>query len=540
MTSQAFRLPSRKWSIVALASAGMVTVLFSYLLLIALALGCLSLPFVLFQFIPDGDSHFILGRLMISAFGLVVGFTIFSSLLSSDKRVDLKGALIDLSKEPRLAREIRVISATLNEPMPSEVYLVADANAFVLEAPGTGGAGKRRIMGLGLPLLQMLSIAQFRAVLAHEFGHYYAGDTRLGPWVYNTRRAMEEVYKNLGKKSQVLTFLRRWGLVAGLHRMLMAALRLYWKAFMRITQAISRRQEVRSDELACHVAGSQALIDGLENIRKCSTALNAYWNSFVLPVAMGGYQPDLAHGFQRFMQAPGIAKATSEILAQQVSAEKTSPFDSHPPLSKRIEQARQLNLPASEAFGSAVAADQPMIALIDDLGPLQSDLLKKVIPVLAASDLKPLSWETAGADIYIPAWRKRIAPFVQFLSARKMGELPLLVLDPRPLAELVPNPSKVRLNQAQRIAAACDILFCAFAVCLLDNGWKLITEPGNMTLVNGERTVDPGAVIGNLRTGKLTVVAWKTFRAEHGIGDWPLTVAVAQAQLCNGQCAATQ
>jgi hypothetical protein len=54
----------------------------------------------------------------------------------------------------------------------------------------------------------MLSIAQFRAVLTHEFGHYYAGDTRLGHWVYNTRRAIEEVYKNLGRKSDILTFLR--------------------------------------------------------------------------------------------------------------------------------------------------------------------------------------------------------------------------------------------------------------------------------------------------------------------------------------------
>jgi heat shock protein HtpX len=503
----------------------MATVLFSYLLLIVLAFGCLALPFVLFLLVPFGHLDF--ARIMISAFGLVVGFTIFASLLSDDAPFEAKGVPIDLSKEPRLAREIKAIADGLNEPMPAEVYLVADANAFVLEAPATAGKGKRRVMGLGLPLLQMLPIAQFRAVLAHEFGHYYAGDTRLGPWVYNARRAMEEVYKNLGKKSKVLSFLRRWGFVSALYRLLMSGLRVYWKLFMRITQAISRRQEFRSDELACYVAGSQALIDGLENIRKCSAGLNAYWNSFVLPVAMGGYQPDLAHGFQRFMQAPSIAKATSEFLAQQTTIAKPSPFDSHPPLTRRIEQARQINLPAPEFFASEAATDQPMISLIDDISTLESGLLKKIVPVLAAADLKPLSWETAGVDIYIPAWRKQVASFLPFLATKKMGELPLLVLDPRPVAALLPNPAKGTLNHQQRLAGAGNVLFCAFALCLLDNGWKLNTEHGNLILMNGEATVDPGLVMGSLRSGKLTVVEWKNFRAEHGIGDWPLATPVA-------------
>jgi heat shock protein HtpX len=525
MTIQVSRLPSRKWSIVALGAAGMATVLFSYLLLILLAFGGLALPFVLFLLVPFGHLDF--ARIMISAFGLVVGFTIFASLLSDDAPFEAKGVPIDLSKEPRLAREIKAIADGLNEPMPAEVYLVADANAFVLEAPAAGGKSKRRVMGLGLPLLQMLPIAQFRAVLAHEFGHYYAGDTRLGPWVYNARCAMEEVYKNLGKKSQVLGFLRRWGLVAGLHRLLMSGLRIYWKLFMRITQAISRRQEFRSDELACYVAGSQALIDGLENIRKCSAGLGAYWNAFVLPVAMGGYQPDLTHDFQRFMQAPSIAKATSEFLAQHASIAKPSPFDSHPPLSKRIEQARQISLPAPEFFASDVASDQPAISLIDELSSLETGLLKKVVPVLAAADLKPLNWESAGTNIYIPRWRKQVASFLPFLATKKMGDLPLLVLDPRSVAALIPNSAKGKVSQSQRIAGAYDILFCAFATCLLDNGWNLITEPGNISLVKGEAIVDPGAVIGSLRSGKLTVVEWKNFRTEHGIGDWLLATPVA-------------
>jgi len=72
--------------------------------------------------------------------------------------------------------------------MPAEVYLIAEANAWVIDRGGIMGCGSRRVMGLGLPLLQVLSVYQLRAVLAHEFGHFHGGDTKLGPWVYKITR----------------------------------------------------------------------------------------------------------------------------------------------------------------------------------------------------------------------------------------------------------------------------------------------------------------------------------------------------------------
>ena len=42
-------------------------------------------------------------------------------------------------------------------------------------------------MLVGLPLLQLVTERGLRAVIAHEYGHYAGGDTRLGPWIYRTR-----------------------------------------------------------------------------------------------------------------------------------------------------------------------------------------------------------------------------------------------------------------------------------------------------------------------------------------------------------------
>ena len=57
-------------------------------------------------------------------------------------------------------------------------------------------------MEWGLPLFSTLTVSQFRAVLAHEFGHYYGGDASLGPWVYKTEMAIIRVFENIGSVGQ--------------------------------------------------------------------------------------------------------------------------------------------------------------------------------------------------------------------------------------------------------------------------------------------------------------------------------------------------
>jgi heat shock protein HtpX len=96
------------------------------------------------------------------------------------------------------------LSRATGEAMPKEVYLIADVNAWVAQRGGILGVGSRRVMGLGLPLMRILSLTQLRAVLAHEFGHYYGGDTRLGPLVYNMRSAIGRTVYNLARQNSIL------------------------------------------------------------------------------------------------------------------------------------------------------------------------------------------------------------------------------------------------------------------------------------------------------------------------------------------------
>src|SRR5260370_42627074 len=98
-------------------------------------------------------------------------------------------------------------------------------------------------MGLGLPLMQILSVTQLRAVLAHEFGHYYGGDTRLGPLVYNMRGSIGRTIYNLARQNSFLYKPFAW----------------YGSGALRLTQGGSRQQEHAADELAARTVGANLI-----------------------------------------------------------------------------------------------------------------------------------------------------------------------------------------------------------------------------------------------------------------------------------------
>ena len=181
-------LPRRSWSVVAWAAIAACSVLLTYTVTLVLGLCLIGLGCLLtIGMFSKGPSF--LG-LVLDAFAVIVGTTILWSLFPRKDSFTPDGILMDLSRQPRLREELEAIARIMREPLPSEVYLVSAANAAVAQRDGKFGFGNRRLMLLGLPLLQTLSVSQFRAVLAHEFAHFYSGDTSIGPWVFKARSNM--------------------------------------------------------------------------------------------------------------------------------------------------------------------------------------------------------------------------------------------------------------------------------------------------------------------------------------------------------------
>jgi Zn-dependent protease with chaperone function len=497
------------------ASIAVLSVILSYL--ITFLLGLVSFLFglgLLLGMLNAGPSLF---ALILAVFTLMMGGTVLWSLLPRKIPFETDGVLIDLARETRLHGEVEALAKALNEKVPDEVYLVPVANAAVLER------GKERIMLLGLPLLQILTVSQFRAILAHEFGHYYAGDTRMGPWVFRARMNMAEVLTRLGRDSVVLSFLSRLAVVAILRWAVLSGLSLWWKLFNRLTQHVSRKQEYRCDELACYLAGSESLEKGLCSVSMAAATFASYWNQIVMPVVASGYRPQLADGYGRFLHAPEIAKAASAVLEKQLVTNAANPMDSHPPLKARIEKARTLWI------AIAPEDNRPAVTLFEDLPWLELQLLTKLMPALKPSGLKPMLWDTAGSDVYVPLWRREISTLAPVLNSVTIYALPDALAKLTEIAGRIPDPPGTLLTREQRAGRAAEAIGHALTLTLIDHGWKLRLQPSQIDLEseNGSK-MNPQTVIDELRNGNRKADAWLQYCETNAIGDWPLAPQAAE------------
>jgi heat shock protein HtpX len=93
-----------------------------------LALACLALPIL--------EIMVGFGGVFWALFGAVFGITILWSLVPRRDKFEPPGVPIDLSGQKRLAEELEAIAAALGERMPTEVYFIPDANAFVARRGG--------------------------------------------------------------------------------------------------------------------------------------------------------------------------------------------------------------------------------------------------------------------------------------------------------------------------------------------------------------------------------------------------------------------
>jgi heat shock protein HtpX len=404
------KLPVRR-SLVIWAALAMALVGFSYIFTLLVAAACAYLPYLLLSAYPTAYT------LVIFVGGVVTGIVILLSLIPRRDRFSPPGPPLHQAEHRRLFSELSSIAKALNEPMPREVYLIPDVNAWVAERGGVMGFGSRRVMGLGLPLVRILTISQFRAVLAHEFGHFYSGDTRLWPWVHKTRETMARTLVNLGSDSLAEVF-AKVNLARLVHHLAVAGLVAYWTVFLRLSHALSRRHEYRADELAGQIAGPQALVDGLRAIHGASAALQSFWHRELAPAVAAGCRPSIADGFASFIAVPGIAEAISAHVETELREAAIDPYDTHPPLRDRIAAARRLGPRQQEPDNT------PAITLLDHVDAMELRLLEALDPGGNAASLRSVSWERIGEDVYVPAWRNLAIEYASLLADYTVERLP--------------------------------------------------------------------------------------------------------------------
>lgn len=490
------------WALLAIAM-----VVFSYIFIIALAAACIYLPYQLVINSSSGTNG-----ILLFLFGLVLAGGLLWSLVPRPDKFTPPGPVITSQEHPRLFAELENIAASLGEPMPSEVYMIGEVNAWVADRGGVMGFGSRRVMGLGLPLMSALTVSQFRAVLAHEFAHYYGGDTSLGPWVYKTKMAMIRSFKTMSS----LGGLARQAVLAIMHLVVSYVLKWYFEVFMRAINFVSRKQEFRADELACLVAGPQSLIDGLRVIHGAAAAWRPYWNDEVVPVLNNGRMPPLGEGFARFLQAPTVASQVAKIVQNEMCVAKVRPYDTHPPLFERIGAA---TLISAREFPLET---QPASTLLDNQEAVELRFLHTLNPDLPENALTHIDWDKVPAEVTVPFWRNVTAEYGQLLDGVTCASLPDVISRLPEIGSKIRDPKGMLLTHEQRTQRAEFLLGAGLALTLLENGWELKAQPGVFRFQKGSASFSPFALIRELIEGKLTRESWQNRCQELGLSPQPL------------------
>jgi heat shock protein HtpX len=494
-----------------------VVVVCAYVIALAIAVGCGFLGVAVL-------GTFSFTSLIIGVGSLTCAAAILWSLVPRRDRFVPPGPELEAASQPRLFTEIASIAAEFREPMPVSVYLMFDANAWVAQRGGILGFGSRRVMALGLPLLSVLTVSEFRAVLAHEFGHYYGGDTGMGPWIQKAREALARSLQSLASDSGFLHLMSRWAYVAILRLIVIFIFSVYWKLFLRLTLLVSRQWEYRADELACAVGGAAPLVSGLEKVATCSLAWPSYWPSEAAPSLDAGFRPPLAEGFTRFLAAPEISRQIGPQMEKQLAEEKPHFLATHPTFKQR--KARAL----SHRFAEPPADNASALSLLTDAGAVERAALAACFPDLHPEQLPEVAWESVGPVVYIPNWTQFTDTYREVLAGYRVADIPVALGRLAEIGAQIRDPKGMLLTREQRADRAVALLWMSFALVLVRAGWQVRPQPGACCLTNGDRQVDPAQTVRRLRRGEIS---------ESTFGDIVRDLGVAVAALTPAATAAT-
>jgi Zn-dependent protease with chaperone function len=464
-----------------------------YVFALAIAVALLWIPYAEWTYV--GRLDFRLAGLCIGA-----GLTILWALVPRADRFKAPGPRLEEARYPRLFEIIRQIATATHQAPPADVYLLNEVNAWVTHRGGTMGFGSHRVMGVGLPLLQAISVPAFKAIVAHEFGHYWSGDVKLGPWIYKTRAAIARTIAGVRE-----TFVE-------------APFRWYGRQFLKLTHAVSRQQEFVADQVAARTAGGSALASALRRITALAPLYSSYLTNEVLPTLRAGFLPPVAEGFKDFLKADRIVDASRRIIEAAEEHGQTDLFDTHPSLRDRLAALsleRDRDVPSDQV--------EPAVALIGNPSNLARALVEFALGPDATSKLAPIAWNLVGESVFAKEWREVVRSHSQWLSRFSADGLPVGKHAFIRVGSDLVRSDELNVNSEARIARAVNLFAGALAILLIDDGWRASTSPGMpVVLVRGSQTVDPLAAVQALADEGTTREGWKAECNALGIAGRPL------------------
>lgn len=346
----------------------------------------ISIPVVILLVVAAGGGviygFVALGRIPIKLTALIVIGMLFTiwvmlkSLFVRPKDVD-PGERLTEQQAPGLFAMLREVADKVGTRAVDAVYLVPDATVAVMER----GSFLRRLRGqsqrcliLGLGVLEGMTQAQLKAILAHEYGHFSNKDTAGGDVALHVRTTILASARGMAAGGAAAWYNPAWLFLNSFHRI-----------YLRVSQGASRLQEVLADRWAAVSYGARAFAEGLRHVIRRSVEFDMLANREV-ERAVAEARP--VRNLYELSPAtspkpePEVDANTDLDIQQQIETafaeamqEAGSAYDSHPPAQQRIAWVERLagtphtvddGAMAWELLGESAELKEQMTRVVND------------------------------------------------------------------------------------------------------------------------------------------------------------------------------
>ncbi len=300
--------------------------IFYVLFFVALVLATLGLGYRILNHHGDhGLRGLVMMTLATGGFAVMMALSVWEVLT---RKAELPRG-IDISRQhcETLWKAIDTVALAASVSPPDKIMLLDETNAFAADIPENGLLRKKtRVLGLGFPLLDLLTVEEAAAVITHEFGHFAGKDTLKGNFHYAVMEVMSVFRTSSG--FSYMGFVQK---IIGFPSI------LYFLVIRRLNAKVSQAQEYHADALAAELFGRENAASALITLETLGTHMGqeiyrsigeALKNGEELPTSMLATIDETVRG--------NVNRAKMESYLVNALSATTDPYATHPCLTDRL------------------------------------------------------------------------------------------------------------------------------------------------------------------------------------------------------------
>lgn len=326
-----------------------------YAYIFAVLIACLAVLAALVAVVVFGHRIHV-ALIKIGFFIAVFMFIVIKSLFV--KIEPPEGRELKREEAPQLFAHIDEIREKLDAPQPHHVLFTDEFNAAVSQVPRFGlFGGYRNYLIVGLQLMSTLSPAEFKSVLAHEFGHLSGNHSRFSGWIYRVRRSWMNVMEQVGDDNFVFSKFFHW----------------YAPYFGAYSFVLARQNEYVADRCAAELCGARIAADSLTRGAVVGGYLSEeFWPKLFRRANREEEPPAQIYNNLSSAVSSSFESDVAQRWLTEAVCRPTDTVDTHPSLSQRLASLKEE--PRYQPREGISAAE---FYFGDKLGPLTAELESK-------------------------------------------------------------------------------------------------------------------------------------------------------------------